>query len=302
MNPKTIGIPRAFYYYSYPGLFQTLFSELGIEVVVSERSTKRTIEKAAAVSEAEHCLPNKLFDGHVAFLLGKVDAVFIPRIISMVKGHISCPRFGALPDATRAWLAGGLKIITVEINETRKPLKRTLIQLGRQLGASRHKAVAAANRALQEMKTQEAELVKSQIISSGQKKYLLLGHPYTLSDAFICDPIIRKLKRLDIPVEIMTFEDRTMIPKDIMWCTFHKMHRKLSSLDKNMYAGVIQISTFNCGADSMMIERFRLLCKHADIPYMVIMVDEHSAQAGVDTRLEAFVDSLAWREARRENQ
>jgi Uncharacterized protein conserved in bacteria len=75
------------------------------------------------------------------------------------------------------------------------------------------------------------------------------------------------------------------------------MYRKLQSLDMHVYAGVIQISTFNCGADSMMTERFRRMCKHNGVPYMLLMVDEHTGNAGVDTRLEAFVDSLSWQRA-----
>jgi predicted nucleotide-binding protein (sugar kinase/HSP70/actin superfamily) len=73
------------------------------------------------------------------------------------------------------------------------------------------------------------------------------------------------------------------------------MYRKLQQLDMHTYAGVIQLSTFNCGTDAMMTERFRRMCKHNGVPYLLLMLDEHSGRAGVDTRLEAFVDSLAWK-------
>ena len=46
----------------------------------------------------------------------------------------------------------------------------------------------------------------------------------------------------------------------------------------------------------MMIEIFRNILKEKNIPYMVIILDEHTAQAGTDTRLEAFVDSLEWQD------
>jgi predicted nucleotide-binding protein (sugar kinase/HSP70/actin superfamily) len=300
MKPKKIGLPRAFYYYLYPSLFETFFRELGFEVVEGGVSTRKTIETAAAVTEAEHCLPNKLFDGHVESLKGKADAVFIPRIISMMKGHIACPRFGALPDATRAWLNDSLPVITIEINETKRPIEKTLTALGKQLGAGGGKAAAAAKKALDAMREKETAQAAAQKAPADGKKCLLLGHPYTLADAFISDPVLRKLRSLHVPVELVTFEDRGLKPKDILWCTFHTMHTVLSDLDTDAYAGVIQISTFNCGADSMMIERFRRLCKRAAIPYMVIMVDEHTGRAGIDTRIEAFVDSLAWRAASRE--
>jgi predicted nucleotide-binding protein (sugar kinase/HSP70/actin superfamily) len=97
-----------------------------------------------------------------------------------------------------------------------------------------------------------------------------------------------------VPVEMMTFEEHNIKPGEILWCTFNKMNSRLKNLDMNKYAGVIQITTFNCGTDSMMTERFRRESRHSKIPYMLLMIDEHTGKAGIDTRLEAFVDSLSW--------
>ncbi len=63
-----IGIPRMFYYYIYPNLWETFFSELGMEPVVSGPSMIKTVQKASQISETEHCLPNKLFDAHLSEL------------------------------------------------------------------------------------------------------------------------------------------------------------------------------------------------------------------------------------------
>ncbi|MBC2695328.1 MAG: hypothetical protein HF982_08660, partial [Desulfobacteraceae bacterium] len=48
-------------------------------------------------------------------------------------------------------------------------------------------------------------------------------------------------------------------------------------------------------AHSMMIDTYRQLVKDKNVAYMYLMVDEHLAQSGVDTRIEAFIDSLRWR-------
>ena len=292
-----IGIPRSFYYHQYPKLWETLFRELGHEPVVSGASTARTIGAAASVTEAEHCLPNKLFDGHVASLEGRVDAVFIPRVISMVKGHIACPRFGALPEATRDGVARDIPVLSIVLNVTKEPLERTLRRLGRELGAGRREAGRAAVRALEAMRRWESAHRDRQESGGGGKRFLVLGHPYALRDEFVAAPVLRKLEALGAAVEEVTFENRDFEPDDILWCGFRIMRDRLKHLDPARYAGVVQISTFNCGADSMMIEKFRRLCARGSIPYMVIMVDEHTGTAGIDTRLEAFVDSLAWKDA-----
>ena len=292
-----IGIPRAFYYYSYPELWECFFRRLGHEPVVSSPSTHKTLEIASAQTETENCLPQKLFDGHLLSLIDSVDAIFVPRILSIVNGHNCCPRFGALPDATRAGIARGVPLISIEINETAVPLSKTLLKLARTLEADRQTAKLAVQEAFAAMAQHHREEAQLQQTQCDNRKFLLLGHPYTLHDHFIDEPIVNKLKKLQVPLELMTFGDNDIAPGNMLWCVFNKMHRKLQSLDMQVYAGVIQISTFNCGVDSTMTERFRRMCKHNGVPYMLLMVDEHTGKAGVDTRLEAFVDSLSWQRA-----
>lgn len=292
-----IGIPRAFYYHSYPRLWECFFRRLGHEPVVSSRSTQKTLETASTKTEAENCLPQKLFDGHVLSLIDRADAIFVPRILSMVKGHNCCPRFGALLDATRAGIARGVPLVSVEINETAMPLSKTLFKLAHKtFGVGRRMANLAVQEAFAAMEQHLGKEAQRQQAQCGNRKFLLLGHPYTLHDHFIADPIVNKLKQLQVPLELMTFDDNDISPGDILWCVFNKMYRKLQRLDIYTYAGVIQISTFNCGADSMMTERFRRMCRHKGVPYMLLMVDEHTGKAGMDTRLEAFVDSISWQQ------
>ena len=301
-----IGIPRAFYYHALPGLFETFFHSLGIEPVVSGRSDRPTLQRAVNVCEAEHCLPNKLFDGHVLSIAKEVDAVFVPRLLSMTKGYIACPRFGALPEATRAWLNEQVPVVSVDINHNREPLEKTLVRFGVILGASVKDARTAAAAGLSAYRERMAELRRRSLPDEAQSNqrpgFLLLGHPYTLHDTFIATPIVQKLKSLNVPVEMMCFDAQLAAPAgeptDILWCTFAKMHNRLTTLDTDKYAGVIQVSTFNCGCDSMMMEKFSRLCKKRGIPYMILMVDEHTGRAGIDTRLEAFIDSISWRRGR----
>ena len=308
---KKIGIPRAFFFHSFPGLFKVFFETLGMEPVISSPTTKQTLERATHVCEAEHCLPNKLFDGHVMSLKDRVDAMFIPRIISMTRGYIACPRFGALPEATRSWLGDTVPIISFDINQTKVPLHRSLEKFGKELTGSKKISRNAAQKSITSMERSLAEIrLKNKSYSSRKSKaepaFLIFGHPYTLHDHFIADPILYKLEKLQVPVEVMSFDDPlgkpAGTPMDLLWCTFAKMYNRLQTLDKERYAGVIQISTFNCGCDSMMMERFSRRCKKHGVPYMIMMVDEHTGKAGVDTRLEAFIDSISWKRDAMTNQ
>ncbi len=294
-----IGIPRAFYYHSYPGLWESFFRNLGHEPVVSSPSTHKTLEAASAQTETENCLPQKLFDGHLLSLIGKVDAIFVPCIHSIVKKHNCCPRFGALLDATRAGIARGVSLVSLEINETESPLSKRMISMAQtNLGADKRTAKMAVREAFSAMKQHNQAAITGQEEQEGRHTYLLLGHPYTLHDQFIGVPIVRRLKELETRPELMTFSDDSIAASDIRWCVFNAMFQKLQTIDTQDYRGVIQVSTFNCGADSMMVERFRRLCKERNMPYMLLMVDEHTDRGGLDTRLEAFVDSLSWQQAK----
>jgi predicted nucleotide-binding protein (sugar kinase/HSP70/actin superfamily) len=66
-------------------------------------------------------------------------------------------------------------------------------------------------------------------------------------------------------------------------------------MDKNTIDGIIYLTCFGCGIDSFvgyMVER--RLKKHS-IPFTTISIDEHTGKAGIDTRLEAFIDTIIWR-------
>jgi len=290
-RPLTVGIPRALYSYTYPGLWETFFREIGAEPVLSRPTDVRTVERAVSVSEAEHCLPNKLFDAHVAELAGSVDRIFVPRTLSMRKGYIACPKLGALPDAVRAGVGREVPLLVADIDENRRPLRQSLCEVGRSLRAGPatvRRAWAAAEAA---MRRQRAVL-PARTPAGGVRPFLVLGHPYVLLDPFLSGGILHTLRRLVPRVEALPYLDETDPGSPILWCTSNKMLHRLSGLDRRACAAVVQISVFNCGCDSMMIELFRSVLSDKGVPYLVLIVDEHSARAGMDTRLEAFVDSV----------
>ncbi|MDR1759625.1 MAG: acyl-CoA dehydratase activase-related protein [Fibrobacter sp.] len=288
----TIGIPRAFYYYTHPGLWEAFFQNLGFKTLLSEKSGEKILRNAVPHTESEHCLAHKLFDGHLLSLLGKADAVFIPRLLSLTKKHICCAKFAALPEAAQCGIARGTPVITVDIDENKEPLLKTLIRLGKNLGKPARLAKNAAENAIQ---TMHEEWKKQQAAMTAEKPFLLLGHPYTLHDAFIGEPVKQKLKRMGHAFETPVFTHEKLPESVTRWCTFGRMHRLITEMPLEKYAGAIQISTFNCGPDSVMLEFYRAVCRSRGIPYLVLMIDEHTGNAGMETRLEAFADSIQWK-------
>jgi predicted nucleotide-binding protein (sugar kinase/HSP70/actin superfamily) len=288
-----IGIPRTLYYFSYPGLWEAFFGDIGVETVVANRSTQKTVERAGLISESEHCLPMKMFDAHLAELFEHgVDKLFVPRILSGLKGHIACPKLGALPDTATAMLGQEDKVLTVDINEDQFPLSVSLEKLGKMLGVRKQSVRSAIGSSSDILDKSLAELASSP--SEEEKWVLLLAHPYNLFDDFFSGPVIKKLKSLDVAVQLVNHERREIPHHPIKWDTCSKMYRELTNLESHPCLGVIQISSFNCGCDSIVGQFYREILKEKGIPYMSLILDEHMAPAGMETRLEAFVESSRW--------
>jgi prolycopene isomerase len=319
----TIGIPRAIGHFLFPELWETFLKALGMQVVLSSTTTRQTIEEACLISEAEHCLPVKLFDAHLASLVGRVDMIFVPRILSTLPGHIACPKFGALPDCARAQVPPGVRILSVDVDERLAPLADAMIQLGRMLNAddatiqtairSATEAMAAARvepslskKSLSPNTRVEPSLSKKSLSPNTQKslslkpgalRFLIIGHPYNLHDPYLADPIFRTLDDLGVDAKRISFDDRPVAPEPIKWDTCSVIYDRLRQLDPAAWDGVIQLSSFNCGCDSVVSPLFREMLREKKIPFMTLVLDGQAAQVGVDTRLEAFVDSIVARKS-----
>ena len=66
---------------------------LGIDVVISEKTTKDTIKKGMQYSNDEMCISLKAYLGHVVSLQGKCDYVLLPRIENYGLNNQTCTNY-----------------------------------------------------------------------------------------------------------------------------------------------------------------------------------------------------------------
>jgi len=66
---------------------------------------------------------------------------------------------------------------------------------------------------------------------------------------------------------------------------------------QNEVQGLFHLVSFECGPDSLVGEVIERVLKREreELPYLRLEIDEHTGEAGVVTRLEAFVDMIRWR-------
>jgi predicted nucleotide-binding protein (sugar kinase/HSP70/actin superfamily) len=294
--PVRIGLPKTLYYYLYPALWETFFKELGIQTIVSESTTQNTVSQAELLSESDHCLILKLLDAHFAQLAHKVDTIFIPRISSGLKDHISCPKLGAIPDTAFAGVLSGRNILSIEIDERKKSLDKSLFEFARRLGADPSQSRNAVKTALDAM----LKTIREKYRPAGKadkRSFLLMGHPYLLYDEYFSGPIIRKMTELGVHIQFPRFRKSSVAQSHIKWDTSNEIYEQLNNLTAGSCAGVIQLSCFNCGCDSLINEFFRECLEKKGILYMVLVLDGHASNGWLDTRIEAFIESIGWENA-----
>lgn len=298
-----IGIPRALLYHRYDVLWTKYFQELGFETVISPVTNKTILEDGDRYAIDENCLSSKLFFGHVSALIGKCDYIFVPRIANYGKDGVLCSRFEALYDiAVNTFRGKGTEFITCDIDvEQKKSELDAYASLALQFdktmteGARAYEAAKEAARTVQQKKieAQEALLKKDGI------KILVVGHSYNLHDTYIGMPIVQALKKLDaIPlladsVDMDVVRNRyTNICKSVPWMVNREL---VGAIDMyhDIVDGIILITAFPCGPDSMMNEM--IIRRVKDKPILNLLLDSQDGNAGIETRLESFVDIIRFR-------
>lgn len=316
-----IGIPRALLYYNYYPLWHRFFEELGHQVVVSPATSKAVLDSGVMSCVDDACLPVKLFHGHVVSLTGKVDAIFIPRLVSISPGEFICPKFIGLPEMIKSSIKGLPHLIVLNCNAHRnlEDAYRGYIELGKTVGAKHFRAARALQKAaasqqaydslLKEGKTPIDILNDEKGIEDGENKGIigLIGHPYLLYDEFISMGLISKLRARGysvlVPENIPQLQIETVckeLPKKLFWSYGKKLLGSgLTMLRDRKVDGIIFLSSFGCGIDAFIVELLQRYNQRLyRIPSTLITVDEHSGQAGFNTRLEAFIDMIEWRNSR----
>lgn len=116
-----IGIPRAMSFYENYPFFFGFFKALGIDIVLSDKTTKQTLSNGAALVVTETCLPIKIFVGHVLNLIEKgVDKIFVPSIQSIEPKIYNCSKIRGLPDLIRNVIKKPFTMIEATFDKSEK--------------------------------------------------------------------------------------------------------------------------------------------------------------------------------------
>jgi predicted nucleotide-binding protein (sugar kinase/HSP70/actin superfamily) len=128
-------------FYRYFPFWQTFFETLGWKVMVSDGVR----QKEKIVYFEDSCLPMKLLVTHSVQLKDKVDHLFIPRLVSLHRTYIMCPKFRGAPDIIRLATERSISIIdeTIDLRKGGISLRSSFLKIGEKLGATKRESEKA---------------------------------------------------------------------------------------------------------------------------------------------------------------
>ena len=284
------------FYYLNGDLVVYFFKNLEVDVVVSPKTTKKMIELGMKNAPDEMCLSMKNYIGHVSYLANYCDYLLIPRIDNYYTYNQTCTNFLAARDI----INGNFDIEVLDYNidlNNNDTLKKGLFKIAKELGYKVSKISDAYKKAVKKYNNNMKELVNRNInkLNSDKKKILLISHSYNTNDELIGKPVIKLLKKEGIDIIYSDLFDKSMcrnlsknVSKELYW-KYSREAIGAYEMVKNRIDGVVFLSTFPCGLDSLVNE---LLILKMDKPHLNIIIDDCSADNGLETRIESFADII----------
>lgn len=300
----TVGVPKGFSVYTLWPLYSWFFHTLGINVKLSE-----TIEPAGiAKVESAYCFPAEIVHGAMQSSIDEgVDFFFIPHFRDMPSYekdvHANfCPITQSLPYY--------MKKAFPEIEENRilSPvisfkygLEKALegfLEMSTQLGVPENeieKAFRIACKKQDEFFKRYRNMGFEAIKKAREANHpviALLGRPY---NAFTKDANMGIPKKFTsrgfsiIPFDMLPFEE-VQIYNNMYWYYGQQDMKAASFLKDEDNIFITFISNFSCAPDSFMLHYVKWIM--GTKPFLILELDSHSADAGIDTRIEAFLDII----------
>lgn len=325
---KRVGIPRALIYYKFATMWETFFTQLGATVVVSPETNKNVREVAIEIAPDEDCYSTKILHGHIMELKDKVDYLFVPRFGSKHKTDMGCPKFIGLADVLRSLYPDLPELIAPHFNMAKYghgkfDFFKEVLKVGFIFTKNPFRIIRAMRKALKADKEYKKKLIididtlhqweQSAILLNDSPdelkdertlKIALVGHTYVINDSFCSLDIRGKLQSYG--ADVITSEQ---MPRELIDEQLDKLENRLYFefereilgtimyfLENGSVDGIIHLMIFSCGPDSLageLANRFAL--QRQDIPLLQLVLDDLTAEAGMKTRIEAFVDMLRWR-------
>lgn len=312
---EIIGIPKILYMHELMPFWKAFLTELGYKVVFSDATNKKIIRDGVENIIVESCFPIKLAHGHILNLINKgIKKIFIPSVINLknpakyIANTFACPYAQSIPYTVRAsinfnqygvevlspviYFGMGEETTLANLKKFGKTLKKSSYQVKKAFTIAKEAQELFYEKCLDEGRRFLSD------VCGDEKVMAIIGRPYNSCDSGANLNIHRKLIDLGVkpvPLDMLPLmegvendNDEDLV--DMYWGYGQKILRAAKIVKKHDNFYGIYITNFGCGPDSFITHFFKKTIKGK--PFLQLEIDEHSADAGIITRLEAFLDSI----------
>jgi predicted CoA-substrate-specific enzyme activase len=294
-------------------LYYNFFAFLGCRMIIPQGFN----EKALNRQTTSMCYPAEIALGLFDNLLDQdPDYIFMPHVRELyVPGGIKRKDFCAtclLVQGESFWLQQAFKdkscaskmiSPTVNFNGGWEFGRNAFVKTARELGFSKNKADKAYDAAIKSQEEFEQECFKI-----GQKLLLelkhnqdeivivLFGRPYNAYNGLANKGIPKKFASRGvkiIPFEMLPYDKEPLSEEydDYMhWEAGQRILRAAEIVKKHNQLFGVYLTNFLCAPDSFLVSYFRKIM--GTRPSLILEVDGHTADAGINTRIEAFLDVI----------
>jgi predicted CoA-substrate-specific enzyme activase len=312
VKSKRIGISRSLLTNSLYPLYYNFFNQLGFEIVLSDNADPDGNDRM----QSSFCYPVELSHGFFSNLIKKdIDYIFLPHVTQMdshsehqhnrlcvfVQGESYYLKSTFRDELEGGKLKSKIKLLSpvIDFTVTDDELREIFVDIAKELGKDGRKAESAfdySNNKFREMLEEFKELGKQALleIESNPDNFgiVLFGRSY---NAFA------KEANMNIPHKFAS-KNITIIPHDFLpneikdsyenmyWYSGHQILSNARFVKKHKQLFGVYITNFSCGPDSFILSYFRRIM--GSKPSLTLELDSHSADVGIDTRIDAAVDII----------
>jgi predicted CoA-substrate-specific enzyme activase len=302
-NGKRAGINLSLMVNTLYPLYEGFFRSLGFETIVPHK-----VDKEGCMREgSSFCWPMEQAHGTMKVLLDeKPDIVFLPHVKALpVPGgdevSVACPFVQSEPYVLKSAFPEleGITLLSPVLDMTRgyEQACDTFIQIGRELGYKADESRAAFDAGLKAQQAFHEACMEAgaQFLDEMERDgdgfgIVLFGRPYNAFSSLGNMGIPRKFASRGlriVPMDFLPIEsERTH--DNMYWASGQWILKAARYVKRHSRLFGVYITNFSCGPDSFLIGYFRNVMGRK--PSLTLELDSHTADAGVDTRVEAFVD------------
>ncbi len=315
-----VGVARSMYFFDRFPFWYTFLKELGFTVVLSEQTNKKIKKAALETAVADPCYPKKVAHGHIQDLIDRdVEYILSPNIIDAETNDYRTESYLCIWGQSLPFVLNHVPayrdirhkflIPTVHFRLGENQVRKELREMVKKYGLGREclgkcddavrKAFEAQRRFRDRVLTAGREALET-LERTGEKAIVFIGRSYNIYDKEVNLNVPNRLRTEYgvnvIPMDFLPTDDIDIsdINSNMFWNYGRKILAASKFVSSKPYLQMIYFTNFKCGPDSF-IKHFAPLASRK--PYLTLQLDEHGADAGTMTRVEAYLDSkgfLRW--------